>query len=54
MSEHDRAARLALLPQAQVLSFPGHHHLHMETPGPLAAAIADAIGSGAAGDRVRR
>lgn len=40
MSEADRAARLALLPQARVLSFPGHHHLHMETPAPLAAAIA--------------
>jgi pimeloyl-ACP methyl ester carboxylesterase len=43
MSEADRAARLALLPQARLLSFSGHHHLHMETPEPLAAAIAGFI-----------
>lgn len=31
--------RLSCLRNVQVLSFPGHHHLHMETPAPLAAAI---------------
>lgn len=35
----DRDARLACLGNAQVLSFSGHHHLHMETPAPLAEAI---------------
>jgi pimeloyl-ACP methyl ester carboxylesterase len=49
MSDADRAARLALLPQAQVLSFPGHHHLHMETPEPLAAAIARFAAAGEGG-----
>jgi pimeloyl-ACP methyl ester carboxylesterase len=51
MSQADRAARLALLPQARVLSFPGHHHLHMETPAPLAAAIAGFIAAPAAAGR---
>lgn len=37
--------RLALLAQAFCLRFPGHHHLHMETPQPLAAAITGFLGS---------
>jgi pimeloyl-ACP methyl ester carboxylesterase len=49
MSEADRTARLACLPKARVLSFPGHHHLHMETPEPLAAAIGEFIAPAAAG-----
>ena len=31
--------RLALLRDAQAVALPGHHHLHMETPAPVARAI---------------
>lgn len=39
MSPLEREARLACLPGAEICSFPGNHHLHMETPAPLAEAI---------------
>lgn len=40
MDAATRERRLALWPDAQVITFSGHHHLHMETPEPLARAIA--------------
>lgn len=51
MDAATRDRRLALLPDAQRHRFPGHHHLHMETPQPLAAAIrrflaGDAVAAG--------
>ena len=39
MDAAQRAARLSALASAQRHDFPGHHHLHMETPEPLASAI---------------
>lgn len=39
MSPAERQARLACLPGAGIRVFPGHHHMHMETPAPLAGAI---------------
>lgn len=39
MDGAQRAARLRALANAQQRTFPGHHHLHLETPEPLAAAI---------------
>lgn len=39
MDASQRAQRLAALPCAQQHTFPGHHHVHMEDPEPLAAAI---------------
>ncbi len=39
MDAAQRTARLAALADARRLDFPGHHHLHMETPAPLAEAI---------------
>lgn len=33
------AARLDIVPGMQVVRLPGHHHLHMEDPGPVAAAV---------------
>lgn len=41
MDQAQREARLSALAGAKQLRFPGHHHLHMETPAPLAAAIRD-------------
>ncbi len=50
-----RESRLALLPHAQRHRFSGHHHLHMETPQPLAVAITRFLAGDAAaastGDR---
>lgn len=39
MTAEDRNARLARLPATERHVFPGHHHLHMETPQPLADRI---------------
>lgn len=40
-----REARLALLREARIAVLPGHHHLHMDTPQPVAAAILDFVSS---------
>ena len=40
MDAATRSRRLSVLPTAERHVFPGHHHLHMETPEPLARAIA--------------
>ncbi len=48
MSVADRDARLACLSMAERHVFPGHHHLHMETPAPLAERIAAFLGTIAA------
>lgn len=34
-----RRRRAALLPRGELLVLPGHHHLHMDQPGAVAAAI---------------
>jgi pimeloyl-ACP methyl ester carboxylesterase len=34
-----RAARLALLRAGTLRVLPGHHHLHMDTPEPVAVAL---------------
>lgn len=34
-----REERIACLPDGRGLLLPGHHHLHMETPEPVAAAV---------------
>lgn len=39
MTQADRDARLGLLPTVERHSFAGHHHLHMDTPEPLAERI---------------
>ncbi|WP_164484138.1 alpha/beta fold hydrolase [Pseudofulvimonas gallinarii] len=44
MDAAQRAARLAALAKAERRDFPGHHHLHMETPAPLAEAIRAFLG----------
>jgi pimeloyl-ACP methyl ester carboxylesterase len=38
-SREDTEARLACLRSRQSVTLPGHHHLHMDTPEPVAAAI---------------
>ncbi len=44
LTAETRDRRLACLGDAQVLSFPGHHHLHMENPAPLTDAIRQFVG----------
>ena len=39
MSEADRIARVDCFARAEVHAFAGHHHLHMDTPAPLAGCI---------------
>lgn len=39
-----RSERAALLPQGELLVLPGGHHLHMERPADVAAAIGDFLG----------
>lgn len=41
MPEAEREQRLACLSGARRVQFAGHHHLHMETPAPLAGCIRD-------------
>jgi len=38
-------ARIALVPAIDVVRLPGHHHLHLEDPAPVAAAILEFVGS---------
>ncbi|MFC4728693.1 alpha/beta fold hydrolase [Coralloluteibacterium thermophilus] len=40
-----RDARLACLRDGACTVLPGHHHLHMETPAAVAAALADVLGA---------
>ncbi len=39
VSRADTSARFACLQTHQDITLPGHHHLHMDTPEPVAAAI---------------
>lgn len=41
LPEPDRSRRAALLPRGEVVVIPGSHHLHMEDPAAVAAAIGD-------------
>jgi len=41
LPEPDRSRRAALLPDGEVRVIPGGHHLHMEDPAAVAAAIGD-------------
>jgi len=41
----ETATRLACLKEHQSLRLPGHHHLHMDTPEPVAAAINQFLGA---------
>ena len=40
LPDEERRRRTALLPQGRLLALPGGHHLHMQQPEPVAAAIA--------------
>lgn len=40
-----RAARMAQLRRGQLVVLPGHHHLHMDQPGPVAAVLARFLGA---------
>jgi len=44
LDEVTRTERLACLADARLLVLPGNHHLHMEDPGPVAAALRAFIG----------
>jgi len=44
-------ARIACVPGIQVVRLPGHHHLHLEDPQPVAAAILAFSGAGKGGSR---
>jgi len=39
LTPEDRAARMAALAGARIQTLPGHHHLHMETPAPVAEVL---------------
>lgn len=41
LPEPDRSRRARLLPQGELVVLPGGHHLHMEQPADVAAAIGD-------------
>src|SRR5690606_24132743 len=41
LPEPQRSARAALLPRGELVVLPGGHHLHMEQPAAVAAAIGD-------------
>ena len=40
-NEEVMRARVECVEKLQLLRFPGHHHFHMDEPGPLAASIRD-------------
>ncbi len=44
-SRDDTGARLALIKDHQSITLAGHHHLHMDTPEPVAAAINRFLGT---------
>lgn len=48
-----RAERLALLREATLRVLPGQHHLHMDTPQPVAAAIRQFVEAARPGDQTR-
>lgn len=37
-------SRCAAISDLQVITLPGHHHLHLDTPGPVAKAVSDFLG----------
>lgn len=49
LPEPDRSRRARLLPRGELVVIPGGHHLHMEQPGDVAAAIGDFLAGGPAG-----
>ena len=44
-SRDDTNARLACIETHETITLPGHHHLHMDTPEPVAAAINRFLGT---------
>lgn len=44
LPEPERSRRVRLLPQGELVVVPGTHHLHMEDPAAVAAAIGDFLG----------
>ncbi|WP_407353250.1 alpha/beta fold hydrolase [Luteimonas sp. R10] len=49
LPEPERSRRVRLLPQGELVVVPGSHHLHMEDPAAVAAAIGDFLGARATG-----
>ncbi|NZA25863.1 alpha/beta hydrolase [Luteimonas sp. SJ-92] len=45
LPEPERSRRVRLLPQGELVVLPGTHHLHMEDPAAVAAAIGDFLGA---------
>lgn len=44
-SRDDTEERMALIKNLKTVSLPGHHHVHMDTPEPVAAAINQFLGT---------
>ena len=53
LPEPRRSAHVALLPRGELVVLPGSHHLHMEWPAEVAAAIGDFFHAGAGSAGVR-
>ena len=41
LPDDERRRRIRLLPQGRLLTLPGGHHLHMQQPAPVAAAVTE-------------